>query len=77
MTDFYKVIENGYLIGIGTNGPDTVETVTEAEYGELLTVILNAPTAPEGHQYLLRADTLEWELAELPDEGAESGEGAE
>lgn len=68
MVQFYKVIENGYIVGIGTNGPDTVPAVTEAEYEELLSVIRNAPSAPEGYAYLLRADTLTWELTELPPE---------
>ena len=66
MTDFYKQIENGYIVGIGTNGPDNMPAVTEEEYGELLSVIRDAPTAPDGYTYMLTADTLTWELVELP-----------
>lgn len=66
MIPYYKVIENGYIIGIGTNGPDTSDGITEAEYNEILTAIRSAPAAPDGYAYLLRADTLEWELVEEP-----------
>lgn len=69
MTAFYKVIENGYITGIGTNGPDTVEAITEEEYRELRSIIHDAPhDAPVGYAYMLRADTLTWELVELPPE---------
>ena len=68
MTDFYKEIENGYIIGIGTHGNDTVTAITENEYNAILTIIRNRPTDPAGYTYMLRADTLEWELVELPPE---------
>ena len=65
MRDYYKVTENGYVKGVGTNGSDAAIAVTEAEYSELLNVIRSAPSAPEGYAYRLRDDTLAWELAEL------------
>ena len=67
MTEFYKQLENGYVIGIGTNGPDTVTEITEEEYNELLSVIRSAPVAPEGFTYKL-TDGLEWVLEQLPTE---------
>ena len=72
MTNFYKVIENGYVIGIGTNGSDTADAITDAEYNQLLTIIRNAPTAPGGYVYMLNANTLEWDLIELPDPDPEA-----
>ena len=68
MINFYKQIENGYIVGIGTNGPDTVTAISKEEYNELLSIIHNKPIAPDGSEYMLRADTLEWELVELPPE---------
>ena len=68
MTEYYKEIENGYIIGIGTHGNDTVTAITEEEHNALLAVIRNAPSAPDGYAYLLNADTLTWELTELPPE---------
>lgn len=65
MTDFYKQIVNGYIIGIGTNGPDTVTEITEAEYNEILSVVHSAPVAPDGYVYKL-TDGLEWVLEHLP-----------
>lgn len=61
---YYKTIADGYLVMISENTGG--EEITEAEYNSLLSIIHAAPTAPDGYQYRLRADTLEWELVELP-----------
>lgn len=66
MIDFYKQIENCYIIGIGTNGPDNMTEITAEEYAELLTIIRSRPADPDGYTYMLRADDLQWELVELP-----------
>lgn len=60
---YYKMIIDGYLVSIG-NGSGGTE-ITETEYNNLLSVIHNKPTAPEGYDYRLKAD-LTWELYELP-----------
>lgn len=39
--------------------------ITEAEYNNILEIIRNKPTAPDGYGYKL-TDSLEWELHELP-----------
>lgn len=66
MTPFYKIVDGGYIAGFGTNGNDSATEITEAEYSNLLSLIRSAPSAPDGFQYKLRADTLEWELVKLP-----------
>jgi len=63
---YFKMIEDGYIIAVTTNHGQT--PVEEREYRELLGVIRNMPDAPDGYTYRLRADTLAWELAELPPE---------
>lgn len=68
MKDFYKFIVDGYLEGVGTNGGDGVDGITETEYEALKALIEAKPEAPEGYVYRLRADTLAWELAEEPSE---------
>lgn len=60
---YYKIINNGYIIAVGS-GSGGME-ITEAEYNNLLAVIRNKPIAPDGYDYRLRED-LEWELVELP-----------
>jgi hypothetical protein len=60
---YYKLIENGYIIGIGT-GPGGVE-ITEDEYNVLLDLIRNKPSADPGYDYWLKED-LTWELVEVP-----------
>lgn len=66
MTNFYKIVSDGYIIGIGTNGNDSVTEITESEYSEIHAIIVNKPSEPEGYTYKLRADNLEWEMVELP-----------
>lgn len=41
------------------------EEITEAKYNEILTMLHNIPTAPEGFAYRLTKE-LEWELYEVP-----------
>ena len=49
-------IKNGYILSV------TADSMTP----EILNAIKSAPTTPEGYGCRLRADTLEWELYELP-----------
>ena len=39
--------------------------IIESEYNEILAMLRNIPTAPDGFAYCLTAE-LEWELYELP-----------
>ena len=60
---YYKIIENGYLVGIGT-GVGGIK-ITEEEYNSILAHIQSCPIAEEGYGYRLKED-LTWELYELP-----------
>lgn len=68
MINFYKQIENGYIIGIGTHGPDNMTEITAEDYADLLSIIRSKPSDPEGYTYMLRDADLQWELVELPPE---------
>ena len=59
---FYKTIDNGYIISIGTGNGG--EEITEQEYAEILSVIRNKPTPLDGHDYRLKTD-LTWEAYEI------------
>lgn len=61
---YYKLIENGYIVGIG-KGAGGVE-ISQEEYDEILVVIRSKPVAESGHDYWLRED-LTWELVEVPE----------
>ena len=63
---YCKNLDGEYISCLST-GFGEVE-ISEEEYNGILSIIRAAPTAPEGYIYLLRADTLEWELVELPPE---------
>lgn len=63
---YYKLIENGYIVGIG-KGAGGVE-ISKEEYDEILAVIRTKPAAESGHDYWLRED-LTWELVEVPEAG--------
>lgn len=61
---FYKLIENGYIIAIGTGGGGT--EIDEQEYNQIMTVIQNKPARTETTDYHLKAD-LTWEAYERID----------
>jgi hypothetical protein len=58
---YYKLIENGYFLGVGTG--DVGIEITEEEYNSLLEIILNHPKPEQGCSYSLRED-LTWERNE-------------
>ena len=74
---FYKSVIKDYITAIATHetnhwaivnigdGLSLVE-VSESEYAALAEVVHNKPFAASGYTYKLRADTLEWDLVELP-----------
>ncbi len=63
---YYKNTEDAYIVSI-SKGAGEIE-ISAAEYKDILAIIRSAPAAPDGYIYLLRADTLDWELAENPPE---------
>ena len=52
------IIRDGYIIATEK---------TDSNHNEVLEKIQNKPENPEGYQYRLRADNLEWEMVELPE----------
>ena len=61
---FFKEISGEYVDSISTGFGES--EITESEYNAIMQKIRIRPTAPDGYDYKLRADTLEWELVELP-----------
>ena len=59
---YYKYIENGYILAVGTGGGG--EEITEEEYNEIMDVIRNKPKRTETTDYHLRID-LTWEEYEV------------
>ena len=66
MNNYYKMIENGYVLSIGDNGK-IGEPITEEEYNNILSIIQNKLEDTETHYYMLRTDTLEYEAIERPE----------
>ena len=55
---YYKDIQNGFIVAIGTGGGGV--EITETEYESILVVIRNKPARTETTDYHLRQD-LTWE----------------
>lgn len=72
---FSKIVFDGYIAAV-TTGNGT-EQITESEYNELLSTIHNRPTPQDGYTYKLKADTLTWELVELPEPSEQDDEATE
>ena len=53
------IVKNGYIIAVQPH---------DEQYNVLCDIVANKPKDPDNYRYQLRADTLEWELAELPPE---------
>lgn len=51
------IIQNNYIIAIEKN---------DEQYNKILSLIHNRPMAQDGFTYKMKANTLEWELVELP-----------
>lgn len=77
MRAYYKVVNNGYVTGCGTNGSDDTTPITEAEYDEVMAVIRAKPADTETIGYRLKTD-LTWEEYPIdppdPDEDIEDAE---
>ena len=63
MDKYFKIIEDGYILLVGTGGGDC--EISREEYETILSVIHDRPTAEPGYDYKLRTD-LTWELCEVP-----------
>ncbi len=60
---YYKHIENGYILSVGTGSGYT--EITAEEYDRIMSVIKDRPMPPAGMGYHLTTE-LEWELYERP-----------
>lgn len=61
---YYKIIENGYVVVIGT-GLGGIEIAAE-EYAQLQEIICSRPEPAAGYDYRLKED-LSWEEYALPE----------
>lgn len=62
---YYKQIENGYILAIGTG--DGGDEISFDEYKSIMEIIRSAPKAESGHTYKLK-DDLTWVLLQSEDE---------
>ncbi len=71
---YYKDIQNGFIVAIGTGGGGV--EITESEYNSILAVIQNKPARTETTDYHLREDMTweEYERIEPPIEDEPSAE---
>ena len=59
---YYKIINNNYIIAIGTGNGGT--EITKSEYNEIMSVIQNRPQETETTAHRLK-DDLTWEPYEV------------
>ena len=71
MTDFYKIVDDGYIIGFGTNGNESTAAITEEEYNDLADFFKTRPAAPSGKAYIMRDNHREWVLVDAPIDDAD------
>ena len=64
---YSKAIDNGYIVAIMKNAVGD-ERIDKEEYERLFRMLRSRPAEPDGYAYMLRADTMDWELVERPEE---------
>lgn len=63
----YCIIESdGFIVGTASSEHPFQKNVSEGDANAIKQIFAEKPVAPDGYDYMLRADTLEWELVELP-----------
>lgn len=69
---YYKQIENGIILSIGTLevANDSLTEITETEYNNLLAIMEKAPQDGAEYGYHLSAETLQYEFYVKPREEA-------
>lgn len=75
--NYCLIISNGYIEGFCQSEDAVLNPISEEEFNRIKSIHSEKPTAPDGYTYKLKADTLTWELVELPpieddDEATES-----
>ena len=69
----YKDIKNEIIIAVGEGVRNGI-TISDEEYKEILLIIKNKPTAPDGYGYRLRTD-LTWEMYKMPEQTEDDSTG--
>ena len=62
---YYKVVKDGYVVGVGIDTKDHDFIITKQEYDTLVNMAKQRPLAPDGYEYRL-TESLEWEKALAP-----------
>lgn len=75
--NYCLIISDGYINGFCQSEDAVLNPISEEEFNRIKSIHSERPTAQDGYTYKLKADTLEWELVELPpvetdDEATES-----
>lgn len=65
--NYCLIISDGYINGFCQSENPVINPITEEEFNRIKATHSNRPSAPDGFTYKLKADTLEWELVELPE----------
>lgn len=63
MTGYFKIVSDGFVLGVGTGNGGL--QITQEEYQTIVELIQEKPSAPSGYTYML-TEALEWQLVELP-----------
>lgn len=74
MDKYFRLVENDYIVLIGTGSGD--DEIGRDEYEEILAIINSRPDAEPGYTYRLRTN-LTWELCEVPPVAEEDAEATE
>ena len=64
--NYFEIISGKYVVSIGTSNGAVGHIITKERFNAIKTAISEKPIAEAGYAYKLVAETLEWELVEVP-----------
>lgn len=64
--NYCLMVSDGYINGFCQSEDAVLNPISEEKFNRIKSIHSERPTAQDGFTYKLKADTLTWELAELP-----------
>ena len=66
MVPYYKVVADGFIVGVGTNGPDSANAISKTTYNKIIKLYKSKPEHDDTFDWWL-TEQYEWVRVEYPE----------
>lgn len=66
MVPYYKVVEDGFIVGVGTNGSDRADAITKKTYDKIIKLYRSKPEHDDTFDWWL-TEQYEWFRVDYPE----------